>query len=202
MSLIITKGFGTSGGATVPSLVDITPSLSTLTLEFDTDIVLSGDSAVASSWVIHAILTGYEPTVSSVSVVGNVVTLAFTGQHTQGEPYSLEIPTGILSVSGANFVGPYTAVYVGVGDGPTVTSISVPNINTIDVTFSESVVVSEATNAANYSVTGGLYPVSVGTASLLVGNVYRLSVSPSLASGESYTLSVSNIHDMFGNLVH
>ena len=70
---------------------------------------------------------------------------------------------------------------------------------TVDVTFSEPVVVSEATTPANYGITGGA-GLTVTTVTQISGTVFRLTTSPQVV-GQSYLVTASNIHDLFGNLI-
>ena len=70
---------------------------------------------------------------------------------------------------------------------------------TLDVIFSEAVQASDATNPANYQITGG-----AGLAVLSVSQVsqaeYILKTAPQVA-GQVYSLTASNIHDLSGNLI-
>lgn len=200
MSLLITKGLGSSGGSAVPSLVSVTPSATEIVLVFSENVVLSGDALVAANWLMTPTLTGYTPTCNSVSASTNEIVLGFSGEHTNGQPYELTIPTGILSDTGANYTGPFVYSYVGVGVGPVITTIS-PNITEIMITYNEPVVQLEAEDAANYNITGPTTP-TISSVNLVINNVYRIVLSSALNSGANYTLTVSNIHDIYGNVVH
>lgn len=70
---------------------------------------------------------------------------------------------------------------------------------TVDITFSEPVVVAEATNPANYGITGGA-GLTVSAAAQISATVFRLTTSPQVV-GQSYLVTASNIHDLFGNLI-
>lgn len=200
MSLLITKGLGSSGGSAVPSLVSVTPSATEIVLVFSENVVLSGDALVAANWLMTPTLTGYTPTCNSVSASTNEIVLGFSGEHTNGQPYELTIPTGILSDTGANYTGPFVYSYVGVGVGPVIITIS-PNITEIMITYNEPVVQLEAEDAANYNITGPTTP-TISSVNLVINNVYRIVLSSALNSGANYTLTVSNIHDIYGNVVH
>lgn len=201
MSLLITRGLGASGSSTVPILVSLTASATQLVLEFSTDVVLSGDAAIAANWLMTPTLSGYEPICNVVTASTTTITLQFAGEHTNGEPYELTIPTGILSSTGASYTGPFTEPYVGVGVGPVISSISLPNITSINITYNEPVVQAEAETISNYSITGASTP-TISNVRLLSGNIYRITTATALNSGANYTLTVNNIHDIYGNIVH
>ena len=69
----------------------------------------------------------------------------------------------------------------------------------VTVIFSEDVVVIEATNPANYVITGGagLTVISVAQES---SSTFVLTTSPQI-SGANYLLTASNIHDLNGDLI-
>ncbi len=82
---------------------------------------------------------------------------------------------------------------------PIISAVNAIDLNTIDVIFSEEVVVDEANNAANYSFSGGLTVRSVENVS---GSSQRFRVTTSdQTAGASYTVTASNIHDISGNLI-
>lgn len=68
---------------------------------------------------------------------------------------------------------------------------------TLEIWLSEPVVESEITNPANFAVVG---PGSVSVLSVekLAGQSYRLKTTEQ-ARNASYTLQISNVHDLAGN---
>lgn len=82
---------------------------------------------------------------------------------------------------------------------PAIYSIQSVNLTTIQVVFTEDVVFAEAMNPSNYVLTGGLATQSVIN---VAGSqrVFRLTTSTQTAAA-SYTLTVSNVHDLAGNLI-
>lgn len=80
---------------------------------------------------------------------------------------------------------------------PVVYSASSQNGTTVIVIFSEPVVSSEALVAENYTFDGGLTSVSVGQVSETAYQVTTTAQTP----GTSYTVTVSNVHDLNGNLI-
>lgn len=68
---------------------------------------------------------------------------------------------------------------------------------TVEVLFNEAVVEDEALTAANYSIDGGL---TVSAVVKVTSSIYRLTTSKQ-AVGDLYTVTVSDIHDLVGNLI-
>ncbi len=77
------------------------------------------------------------------------------------------------------------------------------NNNTIEVSFSESVNQTLAETTGNWALTGFVTGHTV-TAAARQGDWtrVRLTVSPNLSGGESGTVSVMNVTDLSGNLIH
>ena len=80
---------------------------------------------------------------------------------------------------------------------PTIIGVAVLDAFTLRVIFSEGMVTSEATNTVNYSFTGGLVALQIVQES---SSVYIVTTTQQVA-GQSYTLTVSNVHDLNGNLI-
>lgn len=70
---------------------------------------------------------------------------------------------------------------------------------TVDLTFSEPVVVSEALVETNYVITGGA-GLTVTAVQQISGTVFRLTTSPQVP-GQTYLVTASNIHDLNGNAI-
>jgi len=86
---------------------------------------------------------------------------------------------------------------VGDSTSPSVSSVVVLDAFRIRVIYSEPVVSSEALIAGNYGFTAGLVATSVSEES---SSSYIVSTSQQ-TPGQSYTLTVSNVHDLNGNLI-
>jgi len=80
---------------------------------------------------------------------------------------------------------------------PALYRIQVVDSQTLYVIFSEPVVMAEATNPANYSITGGLSVLDVVQ---LDDRTVKMTTSPQ-TPGFNYILTASNIHDLNGNLI-
>jgi len=80
--------------------------------------------------------------------------------------------------------------------GPTVASV-IPSGNLLTVTFNEALDQTTAETASNYTLDNS---INVTSASLN-GSVVTLTVNPALVEGSTYTLSVSNVADIAGNVM-
>ncbi|MEA3286064.1 MAG: lamin tail domain-containing protein [Candidatus Marinimicrobia bacterium] len=80
---------------------------------------------------------------------------------------------------------------------PTILNVSVVDLNTINVAFSESVDSVTATTLINYSVDGG-----IGVPSAAVWSDYQVALTiGALVHETDYTLTVSNVADVSGNVI-
>lgn len=82
---------------------------------------------------------------------------------------------------------------------PTLVYAVARDARTVDVTFSEPVVVSEALNKLNYGITGGA-GLTVESVEQLTADSFRLKTTKQVV-GQSYSVTASNIHDLSGNLI-
>ena len=82
-------------------------------------------------------------------------------------------------------------------DPPLLTGAAAEDANHVLVSFSEPVDSVEAENAANYTI-GGL---AVSQAELLAGERGVRLTTDAMANGATYTLSVSNLSDLAGNVI-
>lgn len=83
------------------------------------------------------------------------------------------------------------------GVNPYILDVRVLDAFTLRVIYNEAVVQSEATNTTNYSFTSGLVALQVTAES---SSVYLVTTTQQIA-GQSYTLTVSNVHDLNGNAI-
>lgn len=186
--------------ATPPTMqfVSSTGGVSVVHLTYSLPPTLSGAALIPANWLITG--GGIHVTVTAVGTSGNDILLTVTPQ-TQGATYTATMPAGISGLSGSTPIalsGAFTANFTGTGTAPTIV-IAFPESDgkLVDVIFNESVVTSEAMIAANYSIDHSLVVFSVDQINL---NSYRLHTSLQTA-GTVYTLTVSNIHDLQGNLI-
>lgn len=81
--------------------------------------------------------------------------------------------------------------------GPVISNV-VPDNNSLTVTFNEALDQASAETVGNYSLNNN---ISV-TAASLNGSVVTLTVSPALSEGNTYTLIVSDVEDIDGNVMN
>ena len=74
-----------------------------------------------------------------------------------------------------------------------------PEARIVEVIFSVPVLADEATNPANYLITGA-GGLSVFSGVKITDNIYRLTTSKQ-TPGQIYTIRASGIHDFFMNLI-
>lgn len=193
--LLVTRGMGEPVGGTAFTLTSLAPSASLITATFNDAPLISGAAIVLSNWIIQG--GPVQVTVTGLTIVGNTILIATTEQKT-GVVYTLALPTlGIRSVGNQPFDGPFEPTFTGVGVQPTVLIGQSIDARTLQVSFSEPVVESEAETGANYSVDNGL---TVSTGVKVSDTVFRLTTSKQTV-GQLYTVTVSNIHDLSGNLI-
>lgn len=107
------------------------------------------------------------------------------------------------STASRNTLYGFDDVYVGDivldTDPPTITEAYAVNQNTLKVSFSETVNVSDATGVTNYSIDNGIgAPFSV-LQDTLNPNSFYLQLSSSLSRGLEYMLHVQNVRDLASN---
>ncbi len=177
----------------------ITINPTSIIITFSDDISLAGDATIPGNWVITPSGGAVAVTVIGLSVVGADLTLTTT-EATIGGSYSLGIPIGVYrTIDGYPLLPPYAQAYTGEGTAPTVSQIVVLNdARTFDVVFSESVLTAEALLKANYGVSPLL---TVDTVTKVQDNRYTITTLEAQIPGQLYTVTVSNVHDLYGNLI-
>ena len=85
------------------------------------------------------------------------------------------------------------------GASPTVANVRSVDLTTIDVTFSEDMVLAEALDMANYAFSGGLTALSIVNVSGS-SRAYRVTTSAQTPAA-SYTVTVSNVHSLAGQAI-
>lgn len=78
---------------------------------------------------------------------------------------------------------------------PVVSSVSVENATTLKVHFNEALDATTAQNGANYVIAGQ------NLTATLAGNIVTLTATPGLTEGQSYTINISNVADIAGNVM-
>lgn len=93
----------------------------------------------------------------------------------------------------------YTWNIVDDTQAPIMVMARAPDVRHVEVIFSEPVVEFEATNPVNYIITGGA-GLSVLKVAKVNPQTYLLTTSKQV-TGQNYTVTASNIHDLAGNLI-
>ncbi len=196
--LLITQGFGNE----IPpspsfTLTSISSSGPQLTLDFTLPLALSGPAALFSNYFVTGELAYPEPMITGLTVIGATLLLDITEQH-NGGAYVLEIPVAGFDCVGADpYVGSYSPSFTGVGVDPGLLMSRMIDAQTVEIIFTEAVNILDAQNAANYAIDNG---IKVLAAVQVTPIIYRLSTSRMNVSGlDTYTITVSGIHDLEGN---
>lgn len=217
MPFPITKGFGSQGDGTSSGLASVMgygdPGASSgftllvtevysdrLELVFSTNVQVIGPAADPAQWTITTGVSGAPiPVVSSVVVVGPRIKLYYSEGRT-GVLYLLHLPVvGIQSIFAVPYGGPFTAAFNGIGIVPYLVVAGAEDGFSVKVIFSEPVVVAEALIPANYVITGGA-GLTVFEVTQENAQIFELRTSLQVV-GQSYLLTVSNVHDLQGNLI-
>ena len=170
----------------------------TITITFNTPVVLTGSSATAQGWSItppgSPMVIGVS--VTGVAVAGNIVTLTTTEQ-TGGGAYTLNFPEGLIfsTPGGLAFTGPFQRSVTGAATHTPIISANAIDSRTVDILFARAVQPAGALNPANYVLSP---PVAVLGVVQLTPNGFRLTTAPQ-STGQVYTLTASNIYDLAFN---
>lgn len=202
--LVSTQGYGDPGAPSGACntftllLVEVYPDR--LELLFSTNVMVVGPAATPAQWVITTLVPSViVPTVTSIEVVGPRIKL-YTTEAKDGVLYTLNFPVvGIKDLSLNPYPGPFTYNFIGIGISPYVALAGAEDGYHVKVIFSETVVEAEALIPGNYVITGGA-GLSVFEVFKETDKVYRLRTSLQTV-GQTYTVTVSNIHDLQGNLI-
>lgn len=193
MSLVITRGFGSSGGV-APTTVSVTAAPFQVIIVMNTDVALTGDSLVPGNWSIVADDDASVVPVSAASAAGTTITLT-TGETGSTRTYVLTFPAGVLNTGGGGLIIPGTqAGFTGLGVPPTLSKATAVDSRTLEVIFSEAVNVTDALTLGHYSIPG----LTLSAVVQITSTVYRLTTS-TMVAGNLYTLTASNIKDAVGN---
>lgn len=195
MPLLTTRGLGRSGssGPTM-NFVSITPNDTVLGILFSDQVQLVGPAANYANWIISTI-DGAPVAATAVEQSGNSVILSTT-PHTTGANYTLTIPVGVLSANtGASYPAPNDQDYIGSGAGPGITTATSIDARTLQIVFNEPVLLGDALNPANYTVTDD---VQVLGSDYETDSSFSLTTSRQIA-GHTYTV-VADVRDRAGNV--
>lgn len=198
--LVVTQGFG--GISAPPSgfvLASIISSGTLLTLTFSEALALNSDAALFSNYLVTGEFAYPEPLITGLTVIGSTLLLDITEQH-EGGAYTLHIPPlGFDSVGSDPYLSTYTPPFTGVGVNPGLLMSRMVDARTLEVIYTEAVNYLDAQNSQNYAISGG---IQVFSAVQMTPIIYRLTTSRmDVNTSDTYTVTVSNIHDLEGNLI-
>lgn len=91
----------------------------------------------------------------------------------------------------------FTIIKTPDSDPPLISGAGAENANHVVVDFNESINSSEANDPANFAIAG----LVVSDAQLLTGNRSVRLTTSNMSDGTTYTLTVSNIRDLVGNII-
>lgn len=182
--------------APAPAVVSVVASSYTVTITFNINIALVSPTPAAWTITAPAGLNVAPVSVLSVAVAGSVVTLT-TSEQTGGAYYTLTLPGAFIfsTPGGGYFIGPYTLVFEG-ASSPTPISIQVIDGFTLRVTFSKPVLPAGALIVSNYVITSP--SLAVFSVSQVSSQTYTLTTGQQ-SIGTGYTLTVSNVFDIYFN---
>lgn len=194
MSLIITKGYGEAIPDTF-SVLSVTPYVDRVDVLFDQNVTLVGIGADVSNWTVTGGTVAV--TVTSVSVSSATVSVYITEAH-NGDSLTLTMPYAGIMWGTVQYNGTIDFAFTGVGVAPTLIYAVQETGTTIRVNFSEAVKADQATDAANWAMSGGYTVDSVTETS---SSEYVLTLTSPLVASTSYTVTASNIEDLSDNPV-
>jgi hypothetical protein len=178
---------GLGVGASYKTIILITSSLPTL----------EGPAADPTQWILTPTDGGDATSVTALAISGPRVVLTTT-EHTNGKNYTVTVPTiGLVDVNHNPYQGPFVFDYVGVGLSPTILQARSVDARIAEVVYDEVVDVVTATDPANYSISPTLEVTSVVRVTDLI---YRLTTARQ-TKGVSYTVTVTGVRDIEGNLI-
>jgi hypothetical protein len=189
-------GKSTAGGFLMTPALDLSGNNGSFTVTFDVK-VWPASNECTSMYVL--VVNGTDSVVETVNDLSTnqfqTITLAFSGGAT-----GTKIKFKSYQETKARFFID-NIVITSVESGPDtiaphISSVD-PSNNLLAVTFNEPLDPTTAQNTSNYTLDNG---VSV-TSATLNGSLVSLAVSPALVEGNSYTLVVSNVADVAGNVM-
>lgn len=177
-----------------PTVVAVVATPAQINVTFDRAITLTSVGIDPSNWGISG--TIYPVTVLAVNQLNPTTVRLTTSNQNTGGLYSLLTKSGAVSGGSLASVGG-SFPFVGLGVTPSVLSATPLSSNSLRVIFSEAVRGAEATVVSNYQLSNGLAPIGVVQNSPESYTIFTTDMVP----GIIYTLVVSGVHDLLGNLV-
>lgn len=177
----------------------IAPTLTDLSVINETKIQLTFNEAVGIPEATN--INNYKITEGNIipktaTVNGAVVTLDYANPLTTGN-YNLNI-TNINDIKGNTIAQPIVKTFkLADVTPPTLNTLNTNGTNKIELTFSEALGATEATNINNYKITPGNIIPNTAT---LNGNIVTLNFTNNFIVG-NFSLSIDKINDTIGNTI-
>jgi hypothetical protein len=193
MPLIITSGYGETGGGGTPTNVVKALSLTAykrrLVFKMDRSIILDGAATHPTNYPIVVAADGTPgPRGLSVEASGDVLTL-YTEAHIANVEYRIELPaSGIVSTERYLFVGPFTWRYYATMTA-SVQFVQAIDARLLQLVFDQPPMDEDALDHLRYSFDPELEPKA---ASKVTDYTYRLVTSRQVES-QTYTIATSGI---------
>lgn len=188
-----------SGGAGVTLAINSSSvTANSVTLTFNDLVIATNQSSLAEDWLVSS--TGVlAVTITGILVVDDTITLTTTEQ-TNGGSYVLNVPFGIVrATDGSPLVPPYTKNFTGIGVAPSTSQIiKLNDARMFDIVFSKPVVTSEALDKSHYSISPSL---TIKSITKVQDNRYTIATYEAQVQGQTYSVTVTGIHDTAGNLI-
>lgn len=137
---------------------------------------------------------------SAVVRINSTMVDVTVNEMTDSASYTVTV-TNVVDLGGNEIaVSPDNqAVFSGIGIAPQLSPTVVPiDAYSFYIDYTETVKVSEATDAANYDITP---PLGTITPTQVTGVRYKIATSAEQGLGVPYTITVTDVHDMADNLI-
>lgn len=180
-----------------PPTVTAAGGLGYVDLTWSSTVLISSIGLNPATWAIVGI-TGRPVSVTGVSQTGPNAVRVTTTEQTIGGSYTISVPEmAVLDTVTGNPNLAASPPFTGVGIYPSFGPVSALDATLILLNFSEPVVDVEALNLANYAILPALTKVSIVKRD---ATSYEMTVA-NMNPNTTYTITVSGIHDLAGNVV-
>lgn len=180
MSLIVSRGLGSSGASAYPPclaflITGIFPNINQILLTLTSNFTASGPGLDPASYVVTTSTPGASAvTVTNVQVAGMNLLLTTTNQ-TDGAAYVLHMPSvGLVDVNLNPFNGPFSNNFTGVGLAVAILIAYSIDVVTLGIVYNQPVNEASATNISHYNISPTL---DVTAAVRMTDYFYQLTTS-------------------------
>jgi hypothetical protein len=181
-------------------IVSAVCSANSILLTFNAPVTVSSFAATASNWLIIPNAGSAPMTVTGIASANTDEITLTTTEATNGGGYTLYIPIGVLKdVDLTPLLPPYSIAFTGVGVPFTLAAIITSNDGySFDLLFSKAVVEPQALDITNYIISPNLI---INNITKINDSRFRATTTIAQTPGVLYTVTASNIRDLFNNLI-